>query len=199
MSYVTDRFDNEVTRRLEQGGIGFMPSDTIYGLSACALDRGAVERIHKIKQRDQGKPLIVLISNIKMLDLLSINQKQAEIIKGYWPGAVSMIFQTNKVPDWLQLGTDSLAVRLPAKQSLAKLINRVGPIVSTSANLQGESPINSAAEAAAKFGDQLDFYVDAGPLASLPSTLVVAESGQLRVVRPGAVKIKARGDKHDAR
>lgn len=173
---------------LKQDQVGLLPSDTIYGLSARALDEAAVERIHKIKGRDSGKPLIVLISDLKMLDLLSISVDQVKLVEKYWPGALSVIF-TSDAPEFLTRGTGSLAVRMPDSPDLTALINQVGPLVSTSANLEGEAPARNVAEAKAVFGGQLGFYVDAGELNNPPSTLVVINSGKLKVVRQGAVKI----------
>jgi L-threonylcarbamoyladenylate synthase len=189
VSYVTDSFDGKIVNRLQQGGVGLLPSDTIYGLSCRALDEVAVKKIHRLKDRDSHKPFIILISDIKMLDLLSISQDQAKIANDYWPGALSVIFSSPGIPTWLQLGTSSLAVRLPRYPGLTKLINEVGPIVSTSANLQGEEPVKSVTEAQAIFGSQLDFYVDVGQLDNPPSTLAIAKDGTLEIIRQGAVKI----------
>lgn len=188
MAYVTDGLDDKVVKLLLNGGAGLLPSDTIYGLSCRALDEAAVEKLHKLKGRDSDKPFIVLISDIKMLDLLSISPKQARLVDKYWPGSLSAILPS-LAPGYLTRGTQSLAVRLPDYPELSKLINEVGPLVSTSANLQGQEPVKNMAAARALFGDKLDFYVDAGELNNPPSTLAVVADGKLRVVRRGAVKI----------
>jgi L-threonylcarbamoyladenylate synthase len=189
MAYTTDSFDDEIVRRLQQGGVGLLPTDTIYGLSARALDQTAVERIHKLKRRDSSKPLIVLISDLKMLDLLSISANQAEPVKDYWPGPLSLEFQAPHAPAWLHRGIKHFAIRMPDYPELLKLIDNVGPIVSSSANLQGEQPVKAVKEAKDLFGDRLDFYVDAGELDNPPSTLAVIDDGKLVVVRPGALKL----------
>jgi L-threonylcarbamoyladenylate synthase len=176
-------------RLLKQGGAGLLPADTIYGLSCRALDRGAVERLHRLKNRSSHKPFIILISDIKMLDLLSISAKQALPAGRYWPGPLSVIFDS-KAPGYLTRGTASLAVRLPAYPALEKLIDQIGPIVSTSANIEGGQPVKSAVAARGLFGDKLDFYLDAGELDNPPSTLAAIKAGQLEVIRQGAVKIE---------
>jgi L-threonylcarbamoyladenylate synthase len=190
VSYVTDGFDYKVINLLQQGGVGLLPTDTVYGLSCSALDQNAVAQLHKIKERDSAKPFIILISNLKILNMLSISENQANVVKKYWPGALSVIFPAPSAPSWLQLGFQSLAVRLPAHTELTDLINKVGPIVSTSANLQSEPLVHSAQEAQKIFDNQLDFYVDVGQLDNPPSTLALLENGQLKVVRQGAVKIE---------
>lgn len=188
MSYVTDSFDDEIVRLLMHGKVGVLPSDTIYGLSARALDKTAVQRLQSLKDRSAHKPFIILISDLKMLDLLSISLDQAKHAMEYWPGALSVILASD-APDFLTRGTGSLAVRMPDSSDLTVLINQVGPLVSTSANLEGEAPARNVTEAREIFGEKLDFYVDIGELKNPPSTLAVIDDGKLKVVRQGAVKI----------
>jgi L-threonylcarbamoyladenylate synthase len=188
VSYVTDGFDDKVARLLKQGAVGLLPTDTIYGLSARALDKTSVAKLHKLKDRSSHKPFIILVSDLKMLDLLSISLDQVKLVEKYWPGALSVIF-TSDAPDFLTRGTGSLAVRMPDQPDLSRLIDKVGPIVSTSANLEGEMPVRNIAEARKVFGNKLDFYVDAGELDNPPSTLAVMQDGKLEVIRQGAVKI----------
>jgi L-threonylcarbamoyladenylate synthase len=190
VSYVTNSFDEKVVELLQGGAVGFMPSDTIYGLSCRALDEAAVERVHKIKNRDSGKPCIVLVANLKMLDLLSISADQARLVQEYWPGKISLEFNAPNAPSWLHRGTNKFAIRMPDNSKLRKLIKKVGPIVSTSANTQGGQPAESIDQAKEYFGEDLDFYIDQGTISSEPSTIVVLKNGKLEVDRQGAVKIK---------
>jgi L-threonylcarbamoyladenylate synthase len=190
VSYVTKTFDDEVVRLLKNGAVGVMPSDTIYGLSARTLDKAVVEKLYKLKDRSSSKPFIILISNLEMLDLLSIPKNEVEARKKYWPGSVTLICSAPQSPEWLHRGLKTLAIRWPDHKELLELINQVGPIISTSANIEGQIPARSANEAKAIFGDKLDFYIDAGELPnSLPSTIVKSVNGELRVVRQGAVKL----------
>lgn len=189
MAYKTTTFDDEIVRRLERGGVGLLPSDTIYGLSGRALDEAAAGKIRKIKGRDSGKPFIVLISDLKMLDLLSIPAGQAEPVKKYWPAPLSVVFDAPEAPDWLRAADGTLAVRLPDFPELLELIDKTCPLISTSANLQGQAPALNVAEAKELFGDNLDFYVDAGELDIPPSTLAKIENGKLKVIRQGSIKI----------
>jgi L-threonylcarbamoyladenylate synthase len=190
VSYVTDSFDERVIDLLRSGAVGFMPSDTIYGLSCTALNESAVKKLHQLKDRARHKPFIVLISNIKMLDMLSIDKKQTEVAQKYWPGGLTLICNALDTPSWLQLGTQSLAVRIPDELSLLKLIDKVGPLISTSANKQGQEPLLSKDAAEKLFGNDLDFYIDAGQLPNaLPSTIVRVANGKLQIIRQGAVKL----------
>jgi L-threonylcarbamoyladenylate synthase len=190
MSYMTNQIDQKVVGLLSGGGVGFLPTDTIYGLSAVAMNEQAVKKIHELKQRD-GRPLIVLISNLEQLAGLGLKTKEAELITKYWPGPLSVIFASSNIPTWLHMRTSSLAVRMPNNKELRDLISTTGPIVSTSANLHGKKPASTTSEAERYFGKKLDFYVGAEKLEGEPSTLVKIENGQIKVLRQGAFPIKA--------
>lgn len=187
MSYWTDKFDDEVVRLLKFGGVGFLPSDTIYGLSARALDKAAVKKLHALKGRTQNKPFIILISDTTQLALFGI--KYTKLAKHYWPGPLTIIFDAPNAPDWLHSGTRALAIRLPADEKLRKLIDATGPLISTSANREGQPPAKSADQAKKFFGEELDFYVDVGEIIAVPSTIVKLTGGKLETLREGSVKI----------
>jgi L-threonylcarbamoyladenylate synthase len=189
VSYYTNKFDNTIVELLKNGAVGLVPTDTIYGLSAVALNKDAVEKVHKLKKRDDKKPLVVLISSINQLQDLGINNEQSKLIKNYWPGPLSVEFEAKNAPHWLHRGMYYFAVRIPDNNDLLKLIKKTGPIVSTSANLQGKKPASSAKEAEEYFGKNIDFYLDIGMLQGQPSTLVKIENGQIITLRQGAYRL----------
>jgi L-threonylcarbamoyladenylate synthase len=191
VSHFFNEFEGEIVELLQNGAVGLLPTDTIYGLSALALNEQAVERIHKLKHRDDGKPLVVLISNIKQLAELGLSVADAEHVKNYWPAPLSVEFDATNAPEWLHRGKFYFGVRMPDNDSLRSFIRKVGPIVSSSANLQGQRPASSVREAKNYFGNKLDFYVDQGNLEGRPSTLVKIKDGRITVLRQGALKIEA--------
>lgn len=170
--------------------MGFVPSDTIYGLSCAALNRKAVERIYELKGRDYDKPLIILLADIEQVKELGIDSAALEPLRRLWPAQLTIVVSTSeKTPEFLHRGTNTLAVRVPDNEEIRKLIRQTGPLVSTSANPQGQEPAANVDQAKKYFGDKLDFYVDAGEINARPSTLVRLESGKLRVLRQGAYKV----------
>jgi L-threonylcarbamoyladenylate synthase len=190
MSYLFNEIEQKVEQLLKDGAVGLLPTDTIYGLSALALNKDAVERVHKLKQRDGGKPLVVLISEIEQLASLGLSHIHATLLKKHWPGPLSVEFDASDAPEWLHRGKFYFAVRLPDNDSLRNLIRKIGPIVSSSANLQGKEPAKTVADAKNYFGDKLDFYVDKGELNGCSSTLVKIEEGKLNILRQGTYEIK---------
>ena len=86
-------------------------------------------------------------------------------------------------------GTGTIAFRMPDIPELRDLLVQTGPLIAPSANTEGEPPALTVGDAKKYFGDEVDFYVDAGKLESLPSTLITFENGEPVVLRQGAVSL----------
>lgn len=200
---------NNIIKVLKMGGVGVLPTDTIYGLVGSALSKKVVDKIYKIKQRKTSSPLIVLISSIKDLKKfgIKINKKQKVVLEKYWPGKVSIILPcTSSKFNYLHRGTKTLAVRFPAKKSLLKILKKAGPLVAPSANPEGLKPSENILQAKTYFspvrnpegsqgdfvsngvGSSVDFYLAGGTLKSKPSTLIkIDKQGDIAVLR-GIIK-----------
>ena len=178
---------------LKKGGIGVMPTDTLYGLVGSALVPETVERIYAVRKRDEGKPMIILISSqddLKKFDV-TINEEEKKILEKIWPAKVSVILSCpSEKFSYLHRGTKTLAFRFPNDKKLQALLKETGPLVAPSANPQGQEPARTIEEAKKYFVGSTDFYEDGGTLDSLPSTLVSLKGGKLEVIREGAVNIQ---------
>jgi L-threonylcarbamoyladenylate synthase len=187
VSYFSNSFDEQIIELLRTGGVGFMPSDTVYGLSAMALNKSAVEKIYTLKGRDKHKPCIVLLANVEQAEKIGIDPANLRPVEFYWPAPLTVIAPAPQAPLYLHRGMESLAVRIPSSKVLLALIDTVGPIVSTSANLQNEPIAHDIHIARKYFGDRLDFYVDNGTLNGQPSTIANLNArGKLEIIRQGA-------------
>ncbi|MSU55885.1 MAG: threonylcarbamoyl-AMP synthase [Candidatus Taylorbacteria bacterium] len=178
---------------LKKGGIGVIPTDTIYGVVVRALDKKAVKKLYALRRKTPEKPFIVLISSITELAGFAITPTPAvsRFLKTVWPGKVSVIFPCKaKKFSYLHLGTNTLAFRLPKSKKLQTLLKKTGPLLAPSANPEGEKPAETIAEAKKYFGEKIDVYVSAGRLRGKPSTLVSFLGDSPKVLRAGAVKIK---------
>jgi len=180
--------DKKIIEKLKNGGIGILPTDTIYGLVGLAASAEAVERIYELRKRDPKKPMIVLIgelSDLKKFDI-KVDKKVIVKLKKYWPGKISIILPCkNDKFFYLHRGTKSLAFRLPADGILQNLLKKTGPLVAPSANIEGEKPAENITGAKKYFGDRIDFYIDGGRIESKPSTLIKIEEGEIRILRKG--------------
>ena len=178
--------DKKIIKILQNDGVGILPTDTLYGIVASAYSKKAVERIYKIKGRDENKPFIILISSINDLEKFGVVE---HTMLQKWPAKTSIILQhTNKTISkkfkYLNRGSGALAFRLPKKKSLIELLKKTGPLVAPSANPQGLNPANNIKEAKEYFGDKMDFYVAGGILKSAPSTLIIInKNGGIEIIR----------------
>jgi L-threonylcarbamoyladenylate synthase len=176
----------KVSRILKSGGIGVMPTDTIYGLVGSALCPETVRRIYKVRQRNLKKPCIVLIGDVDDMGLLgiSLTLQMRKLLNKHWPGRVSIILPCReKRFTYLHRGMRSLAFRLPKDRVLRNLLKKTGPLVAPSANLEGSFPAISIRQAREYFGDAVDFYVDGGKVIGKPSALIQYKNGKLLILR----------------
>jgi len=192
------KYDNFINI-LNSGGIGILPTDTIYGIVGSALRPEAVERIYFWRKRDSKKPPIILVASADDIRKFGVMPGTAtkKILAQVWPGKVSVILpiasgrkSALKKFHYLHRGTRTLAFRVPKPAWLRQLLQRTGPLIAPSANFEGEPPASTIRAAKKYFGKKVDFYADAGRLVSRPSTLIKMEKGWLIVLREGAVKIK---------
>ncbi len=190
MSYYTKSFDEKVLASISNGGVGIIPTDTIYGLSASVHNQQAINRIFELKQRPEDRTLIVLIGSLDQLEELGISGEDSQTLVSHWPAPLTVVFQVNEAcPKYLVAPDGTLAVRMPNYSALTEFLQMSGPIVSTSANLRHQIPAVSYQEAQAYFDDQLDFYIDVGSLSTKPSTVVRQTSHGFNVLRQGDYNI----------
>lgn len=176
---------DEVASLLGRGGVVVLPTDTIYGLHACAANDEAVERLVAIKGRHFDKPLLVIAADIQDTVALGveISSPLRAALAAVWPAPLTAVLPLRH-PIAASRGASSLAVRLPDLPWMRQLLRRTGPLASTSANRSGEPPI-SAAAVPPDMEERIDGIV-AGPiLVGKPSTIVDFTSAEPRVLRQG--------------
>ncbi len=183
---------------LSSGGVGILPTDTIYGIVGSALMPETVARIYRLRKRNPEKPMIVLISSASDIEQFGVATGGAveDIISRIWPGKVSVILPISpssgselKKFNYLHRKTGALAFRVPKPAWLRRLLEETGPLVAPSANFEGEPPALTIHAAKRYFGKNADFYADAGRIVSKPSTLITIEKGKMMILREGAMKI----------
>lgn len=181
--------DPKLAELINQGTIGVIPTDTVYGLVCRASDKVAVPKLYSFKARE-NKPGTVIAANIEQIVDLGIPLRYLRAVEQFWPNPISVIIPSALGLSYLDLGKFSLAVRIPSDKKLAQLLQQTGPLLTTSANHPGEATANNVDEAKAYFKDDVDFYVDGGDLSgNAPSTLIRVVDDAVEVLRPGAVKI----------
>jgi len=185
-------FNQNLIDSLKKGGLAVLPTDTLYGIHASALDQKSVENVYRIRKRAPEKPFIILIGSIDQIKLfgIKIDGQTKNIMNNYWPGKLSIVLPCIESKyEYLHRGTETLAFRLPDKKELIDFLLITGPLISTSVNPEGMPPAKTIEEAKKYFGNQINFYIDQGKLDSLPSTVIKIENGKIEVLRQGKVII----------
>ncbi|MBB5035982.1 L-threonylcarbamoyladenylate synthase [Prosthecobacter dejongeii] len=189
----------EAVRLLQAGDVVALPTETVYGLAADALNPQAVAKIFEVKERPTFDPLIVHLADIKMLDLVAdipeeVKKTVARLIERYWPGPLTLLLPKKPcVPDLVTAGLPTVAVRIsshPIFKRVATALNR--PIAAPSANRFGAISPTSASAVLAELGGRIPLIVDGGAcLHGLESTIIkvtpATPKNLITIVRPGPV------------
>src|SRR3990167_3063695 len=139
---------------LKKGGIVIFPTDTVYGIGCRFDDKDAISRLYKIKKTPDSQPFPILVFDLSQVEKLAvINKTGEELIKKYWPGALTIVLQSKG-------GKNKIGYRMPSSAFIKSIIDGVGePIIGTSANFHGSVAPKSYEELDSDFAKLADFVV----------------------------------------
>ena len=177
---------------ISQGHIIAFPTTSLYGLGADALNPDAVKKIFDLKQRDPGKPVLVLVKDRAALAPLvtAIPETAVPVMENFWPGQVTLVFNASKmVPPVLTAGTGKIGIRMPLHKVAQALVQASAhPITGTSANVSGDKGYARLSDFSAQIKNRLRLVLDAGPLrGGIGSTVVDVTTDPPRILRQGDV------------
>lgn len=174
---------------LQDGGVGVIPTDTVYGLVAAAANEQAVRRFYALKHREH-KPGTVVAASVEQLAELGVPRRYLNKVARWWPNPLSVEISLGPELVYLHQDTGRQAFRVVADAALRGILERTGPLVTSSANKPGEPGATNLHEAYDYFKDRVDFYVDGGDLSGCaPSTIIRVVGDDIEVIRQGAVEI----------
>jgi tRNA threonylcarbamoyl adenosine modification protein (Sua5/YciO/YrdC/YwlC family) len=180
---------DEVVDVISNGGLAVVPTETVYGLAASPAARDAVERIFTAKKRDRSNAIGILVSDLDAAWLYGITNPEARQLAQRWPGPLTLILRRTEDASLWKLGGDesTIGIRVPSHAFTREVLAKTGPLAVTSANLSGEPTHPHISEIQRDLGDAVDLYIDAGPIASLPSEVIslIGEPTVLRERNPG--------------
>ena len=177
---------------LRGGGLVALPTETVYGLGANALDATAVTRIFEAKGRPAWDPLIVHIADEEMLSMLveEVPEQARRLMKAFWPGPLTLLLpRSAAVPDVVTAGRPLVGIRMPAHPVALELIRRAGvPVAAPSANRFGHTSPTTAEHVLDDLDGRIDAVLDAGPaMHGVESTVLDPCQSPMVIYRPGAV------------
>lgn len=177
---------------LKNGGIVAIPTETVYGLAANALNALAVEKIFEAKGRPQDNPLIVHVQSIDDIPPLvdKVDERLASLAEKFWPGPLTVIMKKSaSVPDAVTAGLDTVAIRMPSHPAAREIIKACGfPLAAPSANASGRPSPTRAEHVKEDLDGRIDAIVDGGECAvGVESTVITLATDPPTLLRPGGV------------
>ena len=179
---------------LRRGGLVAIPTETVYGLAANALDGEAVKKIYQAKGRPSDNPLIVHISRFSQLAPLvrEVPESAQKLAAAFWPGPLTIILpKSDVIPQQTSGGLDTVAVRCPSHPTARAVIDAAGvPLAAPSANLSGKPSPTTFLHVREDLTGRVDALLDGGDCdVGVESTVRTLATPVPRLLRPGGVTL----------
>lgn len=186
---------NEVASMLKEGKLVAIPTETVYGLAANALDGTTVKKIYEAKGRPSDNPLIVHISEISQWGRLvkEIPENAKKLAESFWPGPLTIILEKSElIPDETSGKLDTVAVRMPLNKIARSIIEKADiPLAAPSANTSGKPSPTKAKYVIEDLYGKVDAIVDGGDCdVGVESTVISLAKGKAVLLRPGGVTVE---------
>ncbi len=177
---------------LEQGKLVGIPTETVYGLAANALDAEAVTQIFVVKERPKFDPLIVHIASVDQAEkyVKALPEKAVELARHFWPGPLTLVLpKRSNIPDIVTSGLDTVGIRCPDHKLTRQLLTILPfPLAAPSANPFGYVSPTTAAHVNHQLGEKIPYILDGGPCRiGLESTIIGFENNTPTLYRRGGI------------
>lgn len=181
---------DKIEKTLAAGGAVVLPTETVYGLFAQALNEEAVERVYELKRRPRDKALNLNVASIEEIYAFSKNQPSylKQLYQAFLPGPLTIILQANdRVPTWINSGVKTVGFRIPNHPLTLDLIRKYGPLIGPSANLSGKASGTSFQQIMMDFQEEVSGVEDDAALTGQDSTILDLSGEKALILRQGAI------------
>jgi len=181
---------DKLRKILTSGGAVVLPTETVYGLFAQALNEEAVNGVYQLKQRPRDKAMNLNVSNLNDINFFSQNTPffLEKLYNRFMPGPLTIILKANdNVPFWVNSGLDTVGFRVPNHVKTLQLISETGPLIGPSANISGNESGKKFSDIQAQFSVDLPGIEDDQALTGIDSTILDLSGQKARILRQGAI------------
>ena len=181
---------DKIEMTLAAGGAVVLPTETVYGLFAQALNEEAVERVYELKRRPRAKALNLNVASLEEIYAFSKNQPSylKQLYQAFLPGPLTIILQANdQVPTWINSGMETVGFRIPNHPVTFDLIRKYGPLIGPSANLSGKASGTSFQQIMMDFQEEVSGIEDDASLTGQDSTILDLSGEKALILRLGAI------------
>ena len=175
---------------LENGGAVVLPTETVYGLFAQAMNEAAVEHVYQLKRRPKDKAMNLNVADLETILAFSKNQPSylKTLYEAFLPGPLTIILQANdRVPAWINSGLSTIGFRIPNHPKTLELIQQTGPLIGPSANISGRESGKIFADIKTQFNNEVTGLADDAALTGVDSTILDLSGETARILRQGAI------------
>ena len=175
---------------LENGGAVILPTETVYGLFAQAMNEAAVEHVYQLKRRPKDKAMNLNVADLETILAFSKNQPSylKTLYEAFLPGPLTIILQANdRVPAWINSGLSTIGFRIPNHPKTLELIQQTGPLIGPSANISGRESGKIFADIKTQFNNEVTGLADDAALTGVDSTILDLSGETARILRQGAI------------
>ena len=180
----------KIKQKLEKGGAVVLPTETVYGLFAKALDKKAVDYVYQLKRRPRDKALNLNVAHLD--DILNFSNNQPpylqKLVDSFLPGPLTIILEANgKVPYWVNSGLPTVGFRMPSHPITLELIREFGPLIGPSANISGQDSGVTYKEILQDFNQNVLGLEDDAFLTGQDSTIIDLSCSKVKILRQGSI------------
>ena len=180
----------KIKKELENGGAVVLPTETVYGLFAKALDKKAVDHVYQLKCRPRDKALNLNVASLD--DILNFSKNQPpylnKLVESFLPGPLTIILEANdKVPYWVNSDLTTVGFRMPSHPVTLELIREFGPLIGPSANISGKSSGVTFRKILHDFDQEVLGLEDDAFLTGQDSTILDLSGDKVKILRQGAI------------
>ncbi|WP_303975139.1 L-threonylcarbamoyladenylate synthase, partial [Streptococcus merionis] len=172
---VDNRDTADLIQVIKSGGAVILPTETVYGLFAKALEESSVNRVYELKQRPRDKAMNLNVASLEEICRFSKDQPDflPQLFDAFLPGPLTIILKANdRVPTWVNSGLETVGFRLPNHPVTQEVIREIGPLIGPSANISGENSGKIFEEIVSQFGQVVKGLADDQALTGQDSTIL---------------------------
>lgn len=183
----------EISKLMKDGSLIAFPTETVFGLGIISTKKEYFDRLCKVKDRKADKPFTLMASSLKQVEkYVEFNELSLKIFKSCFPNKLTLILKAKKdVPDFIDLKTGYVGVRIPDDKFLLELIDKIGePLLVPSCNKRDQIPCRNDKEVSNIFDTEIDGVVKGDCKENVASTIIKIEDNNLVLVRQGTLTVK---------
>lgn len=182
------RLIKKVVDCLKKGGIVAYPTDTYYGIGCDILNKKAIEKVYRLKNRNKNQPFSFICSGLKNISTYAkVSNYAYKTMKRLLPGPYTFILEGSKlVPKIMLTKRKTAGIRVPANNICIELINELGnPVISTSATNSDGEVFDDPSIIHDYFAKRIDIVIDGGTVPNKPSSIISLIDDIPQVIREG--------------